>query len=101
MLTNAAMCHGQWVRRLRQGLIAHGAVLVLCMAPLAADDAPDQTAASHFQAGLAYERLGRLDPAYTELQLGCTLAPNDASMALALGILANRLGRYEVAQRSL
>lgn len=66
-----------------------------------ADSTPAETAAMHYHEGLAYERLGRLDQAYTKLQLACVLQPNDAKMALALGVLALRLGKEEVAQRSL
>jgi tetratricopeptide (TPR) repeat protein len=58
-------------------------------------------AAQHYQAGLAYERLGRLDEAYTELQLAFALNQEDAPLALALGIVACRLGRWEVAKRAL
>jgi tetratricopeptide (TPR) repeat protein len=66
------------------------------MQSLAAD-----SAAQRFRAGLAYERLGRLEDAYTELQLGAVLAPDDPLMALALGTVALRLSRYDVAQRAL
>jgi tetratricopeptide (TPR) repeat protein len=59
------------------------------------------TAQSHYQSGLAYERLGRLDEAYTELQLACALDANNAPMALALGIVATRLNRTDEALRSL
>src|SRR5262245_24758318 len=55
----------------------------------------------HFQAGLAYERLGRLDEAYTELQVAFALNQNKTELATALGIVASRLGRLEVAQRAL
>ncbi len=61
----------------------------------------EPTAASYYQAGLAYERLGRLDEAYTQLQLACALDANDAKMALGLGIVALRLGREAEAQRAL
>jgi tetratricopeptide (TPR) repeat protein len=70
-----------------------------CLVVHAEDTVP--TAASHFQAGLAYERLGRLDEAYTELQLACALDAEDARMALALGVVGLRLGRYDAAQRAL
>ena len=90
--------------------IAHCALwAVLFIAPLNADP-PDAapapvdsvaSAASHFQSGLAYERLGRLEEAYTHLQLACVLDPSHSRMALALGIIALRLGREDVAQRSL
>ena len=58
-------------------------------------------AAQHFQTGLAYERLGRYDEAYTELQLAFALDQDDVTMAVALGVVACRLGRLEVAQRAL
>jgi tetratricopeptide (TPR) repeat protein len=61
----------------------------------------DDGVAARYRTGLAYERLGRLDEAYTQLQLGSVLAPTDGPMSLALGIVALRLGRYEVAQRAL
>ena len=61
----------------------------------------DGPAAQHFQTGLAYERLGRYDEAYTELQLSYALDPDDAQNAVALGVVACRLGRMEVAQRAL
>src|SRR4051794_9675416 len=35
--------------------------------------AEENTAAQHYQSGLAYERLGRLDESYTELQLASNL----------------------------
>ena len=55
----------------------------------------------HFEAGLAYERLGRYEEAYTELQLGFALDQDRADLALALGLIAGRLGRLDVAQRAL
>jgi len=58
-------------------------------------------ASQHFQAGLAYERLGRIDEAYTELQLAYALNEDDGPTAVALGVIASRLGRFEVAQRVL
>ncbi len=65
--------------------------------PVRADDSPAQ----HYQSGLTYERLGRYDEAYTELQVAFALTPNDAQVALALGIVASRLGRMDVALRAL
>jgi len=56
---------------------------------------------SHFLAGLAYERLGRYDDAYTELQLAFALDQDRVELALALGLVASRLGRLEAAQRAL
>jgi Flp pilus assembly protein TadD len=75
-------------------LIAH------CSLPAYADEA-SQTAHKHYLSGLAYERLGRLEEAYTQLQLACALESKDARMALALGVVSLRLGNDEVAQRSL
>jgi len=80
------------------------AVLVgLLIAPLSlsAAAAPSESAAQHYQSGLAYERLGRLNEAYTELQLACALDADDARLALALGVVALRLKQYDVAQRTL
>jgi tetratricopeptide (TPR) repeat protein len=74
--------------------------VLLIVSPLLGAD-PSETAGNHYQQGLAYERLGRLDEAYTELQLACALDAGDARMALALGIVALRLHRDEVAQRTL
>ena len=54
-----------------------------------------------FQQGLAYERLGRLEDAYTELQLAANLSAGNASIALTLGTIALRLNRFDEAQRSL
>ena|SRR5437879_2048717 len=61
----------------------------------------DGPAVQHFQTGLAYERLGRYDEAYTELQLAFALDQDDVPKAVALGVVACRLGRLEVAQRAL
>jgi tetratricopeptide (TPR) repeat protein len=58
-------------------------------------------AAQHFRTGLAYERLGRYEDAYTELQLASNLDPHDPQIAVALGVLANRLSRIDEAQRAL
>lgn len=77
------------------------ALCVLWMAPGVRGEDPGQIAQRHFQAGLAYERLGRLEESYTELQLACALQGDNAPMALALGIAASRLGRYAEAQRAL
>ena len=62
---------------------------------------PSDIALNHFQSGLAYERLGRYDDAYTELQLAANLEQDNPQMALAVGIVANREGRYDEALRSL
>ena len=62
---------------------------------------PSMNALTHFQSGLAYERLGRYDDSYTELQLAANLEQDNPQMALALGIVANRLGRYDEALRAL
>lgn len=67
---------------------------------LYADD-PSTVALTHFQSGLAYERLGRYDDSYTELQLATNLEQDNPQMALALGVVANRLGRYDEALRAL
>jgi len=77
------------------------AVSMLVLATLSWAAETPASAAGHYQTALAYERLGRLEEAYTELQLACVLDANDAHMALALGIVALRLGRSDVAQRSL
>lgn len=61
----------------------------------------DSPAAPHFHSGLAYERLGRLDEAYTELQLAVNLDPEDAQASLALGVVAMRLGHYDEALRAI
>jgi tetratricopeptide (TPR) repeat protein len=61
----------------------------------------EDPAAQHFQTGLVYERLGRYDEAYTELQLAFALNQDDAKMAVALGVVACRLGHLDVAQRAL
>jgi len=60
----------------------------------------DGPASQHFQTGLAYERLGRYEEAYTELQLAFALDQDDAPMAVALGVVACRLSRWDVAQRA-
>jgi tetratricopeptide (TPR) repeat protein len=73
----------------------------MVFSPVFAADEATETANNHYLSGLAYERLGRLDEAYTKLQLACALEPKDARMALALGVVALRLGNDEVAQRSL
>jgi tetratricopeptide (TPR) repeat protein len=77
--------------------------LCLLFGPAAYASAADaaDAATTHYQQGLAYERLGRLEEAYTELQLACTLQTDDARMSLALGIVALRLRRDDVAQRNL
>jgi tetratricopeptide (TPR) repeat protein len=59
------------------------------------------SAAQHYQTGLAYERLGRYEEAYTELQLAFALDPDNTSGAVALGVVASRLGRFDIAQRTL
>jgi tetratricopeptide (TPR) repeat protein len=79
-------------------LWAVGVWLSVAAVGTAADLAP---AAQHFQTGLAYERLGRYDEAYTQLQLASNLDSQNAQVAVALGIVASRLGRYDQAQRAL
>ena len=76
----------------------HGLLLFLLL-PLRAF--ADDPVAQHFQTGLAYERLGRYDEAYTELQLAFALDQNNTELAAALGIVACRLGRMDVALRAL
>ena len=78
-------------------------VLALAVAPaFAADPAPLSTPAQqHFLQGMAYERLGRLPEAYSELQIASTLEAGNAQMALALGDVACRLGRIDPARRAL
>src|SRR5688572_8712587 len=61
----------------------------------------ESAATQHFQTGLAYERLGRLEEAYTALQLAFALEPQNARIDVALGVVASRLGRLDVAQRAL
>jgi tetratricopeptide (TPR) repeat protein len=63
--------------------------------------AAESLGTQHLQAGLAYERLGRFDESYTELQLASNLDPDSGQIALALGIVASRLGRYDEALRAL
>ena len=75
-------------------------VLFLLPCLLSADE-PADLAQQHFHTGLAYERLARLDEAYTELQLAANLDTENPEMALALGLIASRLGRLDQAQRAL
>ena len=79
-------------------LIAAALFALLCFVPFAWAEGP---AATHYQTGLAYERLGRYEEAYTELQLAFALDQNNTELALALGVVASRLGRLEAAQRAL
>src|SRR5260221_3409068 len=92
-------------RETREVSITRFSILVLCLVPLLSSltsfSWAEGPADQHFQTGLAYERLGRYDEAYTELQLAFALNPDDAQKALALGVVACRLGRLEVAQRAL
>src|SRR5689334_7146714 len=74
--------------RNRYSAIANAVLLLFCALPCRAEE---NTAAMHYQSGLAYERLRRLDEAYTELQLASNLDNNNPSIAVALGILAMRL----------
>jgi Flp pilus assembly protein TadD len=76
-----------------------GLLAVVSAAGLAAP-VPEQ-AEQHFQQGLAYERLGRLQSSYLELQIAATLSPENAQVALALGTVAARLGRIDAARRAL
>jgi tetratricopeptide (TPR) repeat protein len=90
--------HRNFVARVasRRPLPVYLILLFLCC-PLFADDA----AAQNYQTGLAYERLGRYEEAYTQLQLAFALDQNDPKIAVALGVVACRLGRLDVAQRAL
>ncbi len=72
-------------------------ILVLALPFLCAEE----SALDHYRRGLAYERLGKLQDAYTELQLASALDSKSSGAALALGIVAGRLGRYDEAQRAL
>ena len=76
----------------------HILLLLLLIHPIFAHDLPSDP---HFRAGLAYERLGRYDEAYTELQVAFALDQDRSSVALALALVACRLGRLDVAQRAL
>ena len=95
-MLNAASSEQRRASRTQLFAVICSLCALLCR-PLLADAPSDQ----HFQTGLAYERLVRYDEAYTELQLAFALNPDDAQMALALGIVACRLGRLEPAQRAL
>jgi tetratricopeptide (TPR) repeat protein len=75
--------------------------LLLFLCSLSANISAESLGAQHLQAGLAYERLGRFDESYTELQLASNLDPDNGQIALALGIVASRLGRYDEALRAL
>ncbi len=55
----------------------------------------------HYHTGLAYERLGRFEEAYTELQLASNLYPESAPIAVAVGTVAGRMGRIDESQRAL
>src|ERR1035441_5261430 len=73
------MAKGRWQmgNGLRRGFAAVLLPFAIChlpCRPLFAEGPADP----HFQAGLAYERLGRYDEAYTELQLAFALNPDDA-----------------------
>src|SRR5258706_5126663 len=93
MQIKSAMRNAQCVRTLKVALLP----VALLIAHCASAESP---ATQHFQTGLAYERLGRYDEAYTELQLSFALDPDNATNAVALGVVACRLGRTEVAQRA-
>lgn len=72
---------------------------LICRSSFAA--APADEAARHYQQGLSYERLGRINEAYTELQLASNLNPSDPKIQLVLGLVASRVGNLDVAQRAL
>jgi len=76
----------------------HFILFLLFLSPICFADTPGAT---HFQSGLAYERLGRYDESYTELQLAFALDQDAADVAVALGVVAGRLGRLDVAERAL
>jgi tetratricopeptide (TPR) repeat protein len=84
------------MRGLAQAAIQFGAVVALAGWVFAENPGDRQ-----FQQGLAYERLGRLTESYSELQIASALQPQNAQIALALGLVAVRLGKLEVAQRAL
>lgn len=88
---------GNGFRRLVVLILLPSAICHLPCRPLWAAGPADQ----HFQAGLAYERLGRYDESYTELQLAFAVDQENVGLALALGVVASRLGRLDVAQRAL
>ena len=88
---------GNVFRRLFLFVLLPSAICHLPCRPLWAAGPSDP----HFQSGLAYERLGRYDESYTELQLAFAVDQDNAGLALALGIVASRLGRIDVAQRAL
>lgn len=54
----------------------------------------------HYQTGLTYERLGRYNKAYTELQLATNLDADDPRSFVALGVVAVRLGNNDEAIRA-
>jgi tetratricopeptide (TPR) repeat protein len=89
---------GRWTRPSKATLLLVLVALLSSLIPVVWADGP---AAQHFQTGLAYERLGRFDEAYTELQLAFALDQDDVQKAVALGVVACRLDRLEVAQRAL
>lgn len=80
-------------------LTLHFSFLIFVCRPVLAD--PTGLPAQHYRSGLAYERLGRLDEAYTELQLAFALDQDSTPVAVALGVVACRLGRLDIAQRAL
>jgi len=75
-------------------------IFLILMISAAAAQA-EMISGDHFQTGMAYERLGRYQEAYTELQVASNLNPGDARIATALGIVAARLGNYDEALRAL
>ena len=94
---NAFSLQGEGAAGRMRGILLSFAICLLPCRPAFADG----PAAQHFQTGLAYERLGRYDESYTELQLAFALDQDDPQKALALGVVACRLGRLDAALRAL
>lgn len=93
------MSNEQRATSLRQLLIISSLLAHSSWLAFAADST--SSALQHYQSGLAYERLGRFQDAYTQLQLAAALQPQESTIWLALGVVALRLGRDTVAQRAL
>jgi tetratricopeptide (TPR) repeat protein len=87
------------ITRRRPWTLDLGLWTLLCAPVFGAPVAP--AAAQQYRQGLAYERLGRYNEAYTQLQVAANLDSANAEVALALGVVANRLGYFDEAQRAL
>lgn len=87
------------LREVIRVLLAISVVSCITPRPIFAD--VTSAAQRHFQSGLAYERLGRYNEAYTELQLATNLDPIAATSFLALGVVASRLGLEDESLRAL